>query len=130
MYVGVYIRIHGFRIEYSGFRKRAINQSLMTRQFILSSRGFQKIHNSIGTPPCTFRQPWYDVAGYLSALALCYVLPCILLLRFDAFAEHLRFKQAHPKCVILLKFRTKLKTNFLLLGFIFPDFLKPYILNH
>ena len=50
------------RIDYSGFSKRAINQAIMTRQLILSTRGSQKIHNSIKTPPCTFRQLWYNVA--------------------------------------------------------------------
>ena len=54
------MRIHGLRIDHSRFRKRAINHSLMTGKLILSTRGSQKIHNTIGTPPCTFRQPWYS----------------------------------------------------------------------
>ena len=34
----------------------------MTRQLILSTRGSKKIHNAMGTPPCTFRQLWDNVA--------------------------------------------------------------------
>ena len=49
------------RVDYSGFRKRAINQSLMTRQLILSTKGSQKIHNTIGTTPWTFIQLWHNV---------------------------------------------------------------------
>ena len=46
----------------SGFSKRAINNSLMTRQLILGSRGSrEKMHNIKGTPPCTFRQSWVNV---------------------------------------------------------------------
>ena len=61
LFIDIFIRIHGLRVDYSGFRKRAINQSLMTRQLILSTRGSQKIHNTIGTPPCTFRQLLHNV---------------------------------------------------------------------
>ena len=49
------------RIDDSGFRKRGFNNSLMTRQLILSTRGSQKLHNTIGTPPFTFRQLWHNV---------------------------------------------------------------------
>ena len=56
MFIDIYIMIHGFRIDYWGFRKRAINYSLMTRKWILSTRESQKIHNTIRTPPCTCRQ--------------------------------------------------------------------------
>ena len=62
LFIDIYISIHGLKIDYLGFRKRAINQSLMTRQLILSTRGYQKIHNNIGSPPCTFRQLWHNVS--------------------------------------------------------------------
>ena len=60
------------RIDYSGFRKAkvVINQSLMTRQLILSTRLSQKIHNSIGTPQCTFRQLWYNMYILSQCMAL------------------------------------------------------------
>ena len=34
----------------------------MTRQLILSTRGSKKMFNAMGTPPCTFRQLWDNVA--------------------------------------------------------------------
>ena len=43
---------------------RAINPSLMTRRWILSTRGSQKIPNTIGAPPCTFRQLWHNVPPF------------------------------------------------------------------
>ena len=49
------------RIDDSGFRKRAFNHSLMTRKLILSTRGSKIMHNTKGTPPCTFRQLWDNV---------------------------------------------------------------------
>ena len=45
----------------SGFRNRAIKQSLKMRQLILGYKGLKKMHNMIGTPPCTLRQPWVSV---------------------------------------------------------------------
>ena len=46
----------------SGFRNRAIKHSLNTRQLILGYRGSTKMHKTIGTPPCTLRQPWVSVS--------------------------------------------------------------------
>ena len=40
------VRIHGFRNQDSGFRKRAVNHSLITRQFILWYIRFKQNHNS------------------------------------------------------------------------------------
>ena len=51
-------RVHGFRIQVSGFRKRAVNHSLITRKLILCHKRSKNAHNSKGTPPCTFKQPW------------------------------------------------------------------------
>ena len=45
----------------SGFRNRAIKHSLNTRQLILGYRGSTKNYKTIGTPPCTLRQPWVSV---------------------------------------------------------------------
>ena len=53
------------RIDDSGFRKRAFNHSLMTRQWILSTGGSEKMHNAKGTPPFTFRQLWDNVESYI-----------------------------------------------------------------
>ena len=49
------------RIDDSGFRKRTVNNSLMTRQLILSTRGSKKMINAMGTPACTFKQLWDNV---------------------------------------------------------------------
>ena len=54
----------------SGFRNRAIKHSLKTRQMILGYRGWLKMHKTIGTPPCTLRQPWVSV--YVSCV-MCHV---------------------------------------------------------
>ena len=48
----------------SGFRKRAVHHSLFTRRLILGYRRSTKIHNSIGTPPCTFKQSGVSVHDY------------------------------------------------------------------
>ena len=48
-------------IDDSGFRKRTVNNSLMTRQSILSTRGSKKTINAMGTPACTFKQLWDNV---------------------------------------------------------------------
>ena len=50
------------RIDDSGFRKRTVNNSLMTRQLILSTRGSKKMINAMGTPACTFKQLWDNVS--------------------------------------------------------------------
>ena len=42
MFIDIYLRIYGLRIDYSRFKKKANKQSLMTRQLILSTRGSQK----------------------------------------------------------------------------------------
>ena len=69
-FIIILIRIHGFRIDASGFRKRAINHSLMTKMLILSTRGSQKMHNTMGTPPCTFRQSsWH---GAMRSISNCF----------------------------------------------------------
>ena len=40
----------------------AINHSVKTRQFILGYRVSTKMRRTIGTPPCTLRQPWVSVS--------------------------------------------------------------------
>jgi hypothetical protein len=55
------MRIHGLRIDDSGFRKRTVNNSLMTRQLILITRGSKKIINTMGTLACTFKLLWDNV---------------------------------------------------------------------
>ena len=45
----------------SGFRNRTIKHSLKTKKLILVYRRSTKMHKTIGTPPCTFRQPWVSV---------------------------------------------------------------------
>ena len=52
----------------SGFRNRAIKNSLKTRQLILGYIGSTKMHKTIGTPPCTLRQPWVTVFSTLPHL--------------------------------------------------------------
>ena len=51
------------RIDDSGFRKRTVNNSLMTRQLILITRESKKMINTMGTPACTFKQQWDNVSG-------------------------------------------------------------------
>ena len=58
------VRIHGFRIQGSGLRKRAINHSVLTRQLILCYLRSKKNHNSEGTPPWTSK---------LSGVSVCIV---------------------------------------------------------
>ena len=53
------------RIDDSGFRKRTVNNSLMTRQLILSTRGSKKMIYAMGTPACTFKQLWDNVSMFL-----------------------------------------------------------------
>ena len=65
-----------------------INKSLTTRQLILSTRGSQKIHNTIGTPPCTFRQLWHNVS-----------LNCIVCLQCPVYSVKL-CGQYGVKCVL------------------------------
>ena len=45
----------------SGFRKRTVNNSLITRQLILITRGCKNMINTMGTPACTFKQLWDNV---------------------------------------------------------------------
>ena len=45
----------------SGFRKRAIKYSLMTRKFIRWYIRYNKNHNSEGPPPCTFKRSGVSV---------------------------------------------------------------------
>ena len=47
--------IHCFRIQDSGFRKRAANHSLFASLMIPGYRGSEKMQNSMGTPPSTFK---------------------------------------------------------------------------
>jgi hypothetical protein len=61
-FIDIYIRIHSLRIDDSGFRKRAFNNSLMTSQLILSTRGSKKMINAMGTPTCTLKQLWDTVS--------------------------------------------------------------------
>ena len=69
------VRIHCFRIQDSGFRKRAVNHSLITRKFILCYIRSNKNHNSKGTPPCTFKRLEVSVCSsrvhLYSALVYC-----------------------------------------------------------
>ena len=51
-----------------GFRNRAIKHSLKTRQLVLGYIGSTKMHKTIGTPPCTLRQPWVSVTRNRNAL--------------------------------------------------------------
>ena len=48
-------------VQKLGFRNRAIKYSLKTRQLINGYIGSIKMHKTIGTPPCTLRQPWVSV---------------------------------------------------------------------
>ena len=47
----------------SVFMNRAIKHSLKTRHLILGYKGSTKMRKTIGTPPCTLRQPWVSVGG-------------------------------------------------------------------
>ena len=92
--IDIYIRIHGLRIDYSLFMNRAINQSLLARQLILSTWGSQKIHKTIGTPPCTFRQHWHNVAEGVSVSGIWDSVSCIRVVFVNIKNKN--------KCVLLL----------------------------
>ena len=56
-----YINCSKVCVVASGFRKRMFNNSLMTKQLILSTRASKIIINTMGTPACTFKQLWDNV---------------------------------------------------------------------
>ena len=47
-----------------GNKTRTVNNSLKTRQLIPSTRGSKKMINVMGTPACTFKQLWDNVAAW------------------------------------------------------------------
>ena len=80
------------RIDDSGFRKRMVIKSLMTRQLILRTRGSKKMINAMRTPACTFNQLWDNVPEYqMTYILIKLVLNCHTNWRYTLYVQDFFF---------------------------------------
>ena len=78
----------------------AIKHSSKTRQMILGYRRSTKMHKTIGTQPCTLRQPWVTVLCtcvlvFLGTCVLMYLCTCVFVYFCSCVLVYLRI------CVLL-----------------------------